>query len=243
MIEDIWTVARKELMEVWNEGGRWARVHKLLAVLVFGVFLPLQTGQAWIESPMMVLLWSWAPMFLVVQVVADAFAGERERHTLETLLASRLPDTAILLGKLLAAVVYDGVFILAFLMLGIVTVNVAFGQGTLLIYPLDVLTGLVLVMMLGIGLVCGAGVLVSLRASGMRQAQQALLIAISAVVIPVSLVSLLLPEDLRNAFFEFILHARGVDLMFGVAIVLVVLDALLLVAAMARFRRARMILD
>jgi ABC-2 type transport system permease protein len=199
-------------------------------------------GRAWVESPMIPLMWSWVPMFMVVQVVTDAFAGERERHTLETLLASRLPDGAILLGKLLAAAVYGGVFILAFFVLGTITVNVAFGQGTLLIYPPDVLAGLLLVMGLGVGLVCGAGVLVSMRAAGLRQAQQVLMIAICAVTIPLGLISLLLPENLRNAFFEALLHARGVDLMVGVSGVLLVLDVLLLLGARARFRRARLIL-
>lgn len=243
MSRDIWTVARKELMELWNEGGRWSRVHKLLAVLIFGIFLPVQMGRSWIESPLMPLMWSWVPMFMVIQVVTDGFAGERERHTLETLLASRLSDGAILLGKLLAAALYGGVFILAFLILGTLTVNIAFGNGELLMYPPDVLAGLLLVMALTIGLVCGAGVLVSLRAAGMKQAQQGLMFALVAVVVPLSLIPLLLPGDSRNAFFDGLLHARGTDLMFGLAVILVVVDSLLLLAARARFRRSRMLLD
>ena len=37
-------------------------------------------------------------------MIADGIPGERERHTLETLLASRLSDRSILLGKVMAAV-------------------------------------------------------------------------------------------------------------------------------------------
>ena len=243
MSSDIWTVARKELMELWNEGGRWSRVSKLVSILIFGIFLPVQMGRAWVESPLMPLMWSWVPMFMVVQVVTDGFAGERERHTLETLLASRLSDGAILGGKLLAAALYGGVFVLAFLILGTLTVNVAFGGGELLMYPPDVLAGLLLVMALTIGLVCGAGVLVSLRAAGMKQAQQGLMFAIVAVVVPIGIIPMLLPEALRNAFFDGLLHARGTDLMFGLAAILVVVDGLLLLWARARFRRARMLLD
>ena len=55
--------------------------------------------------------------------VADSFAGERERHTLETLLASRLPDRAILFGKVLAAVGYGWVLVMLMLVLSLVTVN------------------------------------------------------------------------------------------------------------------------
>lgn len=243
MSGDIWTVARKELLELWNEGGRWSRVSKLVAVLIFGIFLPLQMGRAWIESPLIPLMWSWVPMFMAVQVVTDGFAGERERHTLETLLASRLSDGAILLGKLLAGALYGAVFMLAFLILGTLTVNVAFGGGELLMYSPDVLAGLLLVMVLTIGLVCGAGVLVSLRAAGVKQAQQGLLFAIMAVVMPIGIIPLLLPGEMRQAFFEWMLNARGTDLMFGLAAILVVVDSLLLLGARARFRRARMLLD
>lgn len=243
MIRDIWTVARKELMELWQEGGRSARLSKLFALLVFGIFLPWQMGRAWIESPLVPLAWSWVPMFMTVQVVADGFAGERERHTLETLLASRLSDSAILFGKLLAAAVYGSVFVLAFFVLGTVTVNVLFAEGALLLYPLDTLLGLLLVMILSILLVCGAGVLVAIRAKGMKQAQQVLLLAITAVIMPLSILPMLLPEAARQAFFGAVLNMRGTTLMFALAAALLGVDGLLLWAAKARFRRARMILD
>ena len=72
-------------------------------IAVFGVFLPLQNGASWVTSPITMVYWAWMPLMLVTGVIADSFAGERERHTLETLLASRLPDRAILLGKVAAA--------------------------------------------------------------------------------------------------------------------------------------------
>ena len=43
---------------------------------------------------------------MIISFIGDAIAGERERHTLETLLASRMPDRAILLGKVIAIVLY-----------------------------------------------------------------------------------------------------------------------------------------
>ena len=36
-------------------------------------------------------------------LIVDAVAGERERHTLETLLASPASDTGIIVGKMAAA--------------------------------------------------------------------------------------------------------------------------------------------
>ncbi len=54
---------------------------------------------------------NWLPIFLVmpvflpILVAAQAIGGERERHTLEPLLATPAPMVAIVLGKSLAAVV------------------------------------------------------------------------------------------------------------------------------------------
>ncbi len=65
----------------------------------------------------------------------DSFAGERERHTLETLLASRLPDHAILSGKLLVCVLYSFIMTIIFIVLCLAVVNIAYWNGQLLMYP------------------------------------------------------------------------------------------------------------
>lgn len=127
MTRDILTVMWKEWKELLWAGGllRGGRVSLLIMLAIFGVFLPYQTGRAWVESAAPLFYWAWLPLMLVAGVVADSFAGERERHTLETLLASRLPDRAILVGKLAAAVTYGWGLVLAMLGLSLVTVNVA----------------------------------------------------------------------------------------------------------------------
>src|SRR5688572_30714367 len=102
-MNDAWWIARKEWRELLGQGGMQGRQGMLLFLGAFGLLLPLMNGRAWIESPLLAVTWSWVPMFLVMTVIADAFAGERERHTLETLLATRLSEPAILFGKMGAA--------------------------------------------------------------------------------------------------------------------------------------------
>ena len=123
---DVLTVATKEWKElVWSGGGmRGGRMSLVILLAVFGVFMPYQFGAEWLHSPGMLMYWAWVPLMIVSGVVADAFAGERERHTLETLLATRLPDRAILFGKTLAAVGYGWGLVLVMLALGVVTVAV-----------------------------------------------------------------------------------------------------------------------
>jgi len=77
-----------------------------IPLAILGIYLPWQNGPEWARTPLLPAALSWLPLLLVGALVADSFAGERERKTLETLLASRLSDRAILLGKIAALVSY-----------------------------------------------------------------------------------------------------------------------------------------
>ena len=106
MIQDVLTVARKEWLEIIDQLLRFKRGgwSILLVVLFLGVISPLQMGTTWLSSPLMFFYWPLLTSSMTSTLIADSIAGERERHTLETLLASRLPDAAIISGKILAAV-------------------------------------------------------------------------------------------------------------------------------------------
>jgi len=245
VIADVWTVMWKEWKEMPIRRGslRSGMFSLLIFVGVFGVFLPLQMGRNWVKSPMVLIYWAWVPLFMVPSVVADSFAGERERHTLETLLASRLSDRAILFGKVGAAVGYGWGLTLISLLLGLVTVNLAHGHGELLLYPATIGLGILGLSLLGAGLAAGAGVLVSLRASTVRQAQQTLNIATMVLwFVPIFGVQALPPE--WKAYLAKTLMAADVTkIVLIVGAVLAVLDIGLLAAAMARFQRTQLILD
>ena len=94
MIADILTVAWKELREMLMFGdsrGR-SKLSLLVILVVFGVVIPLQSGRDWVTSPVSAMVWAWMPYMWVYSVVADSFAGERERHTLEALLDHGQPE-------------------------------------------------------------------------------------------------------------------------------------------------------
>jgi ABC-2 type transport system permease protein len=245
MIADIWTIVWKDWKElVLQRGGMrrgWLNILVLLGV--FGIFLPLQTGPEWVTSPLVIVSWAWVPIILVTSVIADSFAGERERHTLETLLASRMPDEPILLGKLMAAVGYAWGVTMASLILGLVTVNLAHGHGQILLYPAGVAVGGAIASLLTAALAASVGVLVSLRAPTVRQAQQTLgIITMVIVWVPILGVNVL-PREWLSTVGRL---ARGVDIsqaLLVAALVLGIVDAGLVAAARARFQRARLILD
>jgi len=242
---DVFTVAWKEWRELLQLGGshRGGRFSLVILIGVFGVFLPLQAGADWVQSPATVFYWGWVPLMLVGSAVADSFAGERERHTLETLLASRLPDSAILLGKMFAAVTYGWGLVLIMLALSLVTVNLSARTGPLLVFPWRFAVGAPLLALLGSGLAATAGVLVSLRAPTVRQAAQTLNVGVLLLIFVPVLGMQALPDSLKAQMAARAM-AIGVDgLLWVSAGLLALLDFSLLAAAFARFRRSRLVLD
>jgi ABC-2 type transport system permease protein len=104
-MNDVLIVMIKELNEFWRaRGGMRSRVASFLPIFfIFGVFWPLQGREAWVSVPFLPgLLFMLLPLTLAGGTAADSFAGERERHTLETLLSTRLSDRDIFAGKVLA---------------------------------------------------------------------------------------------------------------------------------------------
>lgn len=149
MIKDIKTVIWKEWKEVllqqsgFQRGtGRFKLGSGILGFLillgVLGILMPLQMERKWVESPFALITYTWILMVMIMAVVADSFAGERERHTLETLLASRLSDKAILFDKMGAIVGYSWGLTIICLLLGLVSINLSHWNGELLVYPANI---------------------------------------------------------------------------------------------------------
>lgn len=243
MLTDIWTVTQKELKEIVVTGGggrgRWSF---LIFLGVFGVFLPLQGGVRGLETGQVMIFFAWVPFMLASTVIADAFAGERERHTLETLLATRLSDRAILFGKMFAAILYALGLLLASIALSVVTVNIVYRPERFTMYPPLVLIIVVAVSALGALLATGIGVLVSLRASTARQAQQTIGLAIIALFLPFYVIPFL-PEPVVERGVAFLKTIPPVAAGAAALAFVLVLNAVIIRAALARFKRSRLILD
>lgn len=79
MFRDLSAVTWKEVREFFFVPGNWLRLMFFIALTGFAV--PFSHGKVWFNSPLTVLLMVMEPVFLVLNVIADTFAGERERHT------------------------------------------------------------------------------------------------------------------------------------------------------------------
>jgi ABC-2 type transport system permease protein len=177
---------------------------------------------------------------MVIQIVADSFAGERERHTLETLLATRLSERAILIGKIAASILYGFTLACAGIALSVLTVTFTAGQGRLLMFPPDILVPGIFTGLVSATTASMLGTLVSLRAASTRQAQQMLGFAMLFLFFLPTFLFYLLPEELvRSVTSSLGMHSPSVVILTVLA-VLAVLDAVLFGAALARFKRQSM---
>jgi ABC-2 type transport system permease protein len=240
MIEDVLTVMWKERKTILRDK---ASLSKFLPTLLFPIILntvfPITWGSDWVTDFPPLVSAIIIPALLIAVMVPDSFAGERERHTLDTLLASRLPDRAIFFGKLVAPIVVGWGVALLLSLVSLFVVNVAHGEGELLLFTLPIAMGILTLSFLSSTTMAGAGVLTSLRSVTVQEAMQKLLIFIT---IPAVLVQVL-PLLFREQFITFMNTVDGPQLLVIVIVVLIVIDIGIFAMAFTRFRRSRMYLD
>jgi ABC-2 type transport system permease protein len=249
LLSDASTVMQKEMRELVaaRSSSPFAIAAISAVVIVLGVVLPLQAGPGWLQAPWLLALWAWLPVFLVASIVADSVAGERERHTLETLLASRISDRAVLLGKMGAAVVYGWGLMLVTIIVSIISINLVYSRDELLLYGPLVLIGGGLLSLLTSVLAASFGVLVSLRASSVRQAQQIVTISLLALLlvqlvgVPVAVRAM--PVGWQQSFGNVFDALNSVQTVAILAGLLMILNALLIILAGVWFQRHRLHLD
>jgi ABC-2 type transport system permease protein len=227
---DVWTVMRKEWMESIATPG--CMIQPLVVVIIFGVFTPLLAGRLWLDYPIVQWLWSWLPLAMSAGMVADTFAGERERDTLEALLASRLPDRAIVLGKVAAVAAYGWSVTLICWLAGWIAVRLAFDAAytSAVPNPAFVLAWPFVLSGLAAWLVACVGVLISLRVQSVRQAQQLMSVAMLGALL---LVGLLAAELLNLGMGD-----QAVVVLTGIAAALALLDGVLLAILLMRTQRS-----
>lgn len=243
MISDMAVIVWKEWKEILLQRGsrRGGSLTMLLLLGIMGVFVPLQSGREFLTEPTIILVWSWLPLLLCMSVIADAFAGERERHTLETLLASRLSDRAILFGKLAASVLYGWGQSTAGLLLGAVTINIAFPDGGLVFYDLGLFFGALVASLLASVLISALGVLVSLRAETVRQAYQRLSFGFLAIWFIPMLFLQFAPASMTQPILNALERMDMGAIIPWAAGIVIAIDVALVVVCMLKFQRSRLL--
>jgi ABC-2 type transport system permease protein len=235
-MNDIWTMVWKEWRDTIFPGGKVDFLRPLVFIALLGIIWPSIAGPEWLKlTTFMVVTSVILPFFFILNYIGEVFAGERERHTLETLLASRIADQAILWGKVIASIGYIWGMTLIGSLLGVVVANLSQGQGPWMFYTpfsrwLEVLFFALLASLLS----ASGGILISLHSATVRQAQQTVLLGSLVLFVVLYFAIKTVPSQWLQAM-------SSTQIMLIAMLVLVSLDAIFLGIAMASFRRARLI--
>jgi ABC-2 type transport system permease protein len=247
MIEDILTVIwkdRKGLLSIQGSRSR-ALLTYLLPTFMIAIILPIQQGIEYLDTAWSLIGSLIVPLLLVGTSIPESFAGERERHTLPTLLASRLPDRAILFGKWGLCVAFGWIMSLIILFVSLVVVNIVYWQGQILLFKGTILLLNVVLSLLLSALMASLGVFISLRADRVQSAQQSLIFIFLVPIMflqAVPMIMLSVVPDGRQILERF--FATDFTLLIILAFtILIIVNAALLWGAMARFQRSRLLLD
>jgi len=242
MSTDIMTILWKESKGLFKQGKSRSKAILILAtpIFMFGIILPIQFREEWLTLPWSLAIALFTPLILIAPTICESFAGERERHTLETLLASRLPDRSILFGKMIISILYGFGMTIILLVMSLVVVNILVWNGKFQFYPLSILFADLGLAALFSGLMVTLGILVSLRSATVQSAQQMLMMIIVIPIFGLQAIIFLIPMEKTREFLgrfdlnQFLLIFMGILLLADVG---------LLLAAMSRFKRARLILN
>jgi ABC-2 type transport system permease protein len=161
------------------------------------------------------------------------------------LLVSRLPDQAILLGKLSVSIACAWAMTLVILLISMGAVNVLHWEGRVMVYEPGIALAHMVVSLLMSAFVAGVGILISLRSPTVQGAQQTLF---GALLVPLTLlqfVPLVMLSVVPNGSALLKAGLERVGSPSFAAVVLAVwlaIDVALLAVTALCFRRARLIL-
>ena len=166
LLRDSWVIFVKEWREWSAASMMWLAL--LTPVVVWGAVAPHLLGHLE-RGPLMVgVLLAGLPLVLSAILIAESLAGERERRTLETLLASRLSERSILLGKMSAAISLGWMLLLAGAMPVILQQWLAPPPGFESLTPATLLWGLLVVGAPCVVLAVAIGALIALYTPSAR---------------------------------------------------------------------------
>ena len=182
------------------------------------------------------------PITVIGFVSPDSFVRERRHGTLEPLLATPISDQAILFGKIGMAGLYGWGIMLVNMLLSLVTLNVIFAQGGVLLYSFDMAIVIIVLGFLFSFLLAIGGVYYSLYATTLLEAQNGLG---KLLFVPITFVALLV-SPYTPGWWQAIVAQRvanfGVLSLFLIFVaLLLVMDGTLMVITLVRFQRKRLV--
>ena len=249
MIKQIFVIMSKEWEDLKSTlfsyhnllAGIWS---VLLFCAAFGVYEPLKIGPDWLQSPVMVFSLSVLVPFVSIGSISPySFVGERERGTLEPLLATPVSDQAILFGKIGMAVLCGWVVTAINMLLGLGSINLLQTNAGFLLYPSGILIPTVLLSLLFSIFTAIVGTNSSLYAKTNLEAQKKfVMILFVPMLLPAFLVGPLRPMEWKAIIFQMMPQLASANLFPVLIALLFIIDCIFMVIVLTRFHRKQLLL-
>jgi len=236
MVSDIKAIVWKEWREFFFQQSIKSKIQTIVLIAVIGVALPVNKGAHWFDLPFFYGVAVMGPVLMMVTVVCDLFVGERERHTLETLLASRLSDKSIVLGKILFAVSYATSITALLIALNIIALNLAYYKSSILIFSPRSALILTFINFFTAFLAALIGIAVSIGAKTVKQGQLTLTVSFLILVLLPPLLIKNLPNNFTHVFSRFYNSISSVTAFTLTALILIVVNLAILKFILYRFK-------
>jgi ABC-2 type transport system permease protein len=234
-------VMHKEWLEI-RQGVRQGR-HSLALQLATQLLTGVVLGSAWHATLFVSHLTTFGVSIVavgaVLPIVGDAIAGERERHTLETLLAFPVPMRALLAGKLAVLVLYA--WVSSLIVLATATVTAAVASRAVPAVQWHVLAACLTVPVLVATAFAAAGLLMSGVAQSARGAQQQLAFVLTGMMLLPLTLFRFLPRAARVDLLASLQGSSALRVVALVAAGLVLIDLLLTALLFTQLTRRRLL--
>ncbi len=245
---DLWTVIWKEFNELLSvpQPAFFGRnlistpIGRMAIFVVGSVVVAAAMGGSLFTTAGALFIPIVMPCFLVSTFVVDTFAGERERGTLETLLASRLNMQAVFFGKMAVPIAVTTVCTGLAALGGWLAADVFASHASF--FPLAFLGTWPLLGFLSSSLGAGVSALASEASSTVRGSQQTVTYAVMGFFMVLVLIVNTLPVPMRHRFLIAVLSINptiGILMVIGV---LTIIDVSLWWVAASRFNRERLLM-
>lgn len=250
MMENLSTMLWKEWKEYMVRGNSKIDNFLLLVgfpvflVLFFGVYFPWSTGSILLGSIFSLMTYMLFPIVFVTGLVMESFIGERREHTLETLLASCIPDNAIVLGKVVAAFGYVSIPLAISFVIGLAIIAISRGVSSIFNTMMTLELGIFIISILACLLSAFISALASLKAKTMIDAQIFFIAIVFALVVATIIAPLVVLSLIPAEWKNWVINTVSINVFNILIISIAVIMAFNLVfymVAIRSFKRTRMV--
>lgn len=128
-MNEVITVMRKEFVEMFGDRHSvfGAVIQTSILIVLCGIIVPGDDPSVWSDAGTVAILYAVFPAILSATFAADSFAGERERGTMETLLATPVCERSLFMGKVLTAILLATLGAVLAITTGVVSATIAGG--------------------------------------------------------------------------------------------------------------------